>query len=341
MADGDFDDRIEPDATDTPGLDTTHDDEPPAEPDEAVDAEVVDESGSTVLATREDVVAAIEDALGSQEIAPLTRDKHEGLVAMDARDAAAFVGGLVRQAQEANLGKRWVYKLPGTGGSGLTVDAVQDITQQMNWTGRCRISLLPETLQVEIIQADEGRGTEPFWVATVFAVDEMTGQKHVGTSMEPQSMHLKPGTAKAKREAGAKIPEDNRIFDKFARAKAINKAERNAEEKHIPEVVKLTLIAMAEKNPGLVETIRTPVEEKIAALPAPLDTPEAAELREECEAIYLELGALDGGKGRLVIPPGRYNGAMMNSQHDMVMLRSTKAWLEDSRDRLRAKVEAS
>lgn len=298
-------------------------------------APVADVSPEVRVAVQE----ALDDALGSAEmVVANTRDQHEGMVAMDAHDAARFVGGLVEQAQNANLGKRWVYRLPGGGGEGLTVDAVEDITQQMNWTGRCAISLMPETLDVEVIQADEGNGLEPFWVATVFAVDERTGQKHAGTSMEPQMMKLKPDTAAKKREKGAVIGTDNKVFDRFSRAKAINKAGRNAEEKHIPEVVKVTLIAMAANKPEMVERIRTPIEEKLDALPPPLDTDEARQVIKECEEVYEKIKPLGGGRGRVEITPARFNGALVTSQHNMTMLRATKAWLDESLVKLTQKL---
>lgn len=282
------------------------------------------------------------EALASAELVPAEpRDRHEGMIAMDAHDAARFVDRLTAQAQEANLGKRWIYQLPYGGGDGLTVDAVQDITQQMNWSGRCRITLLPETLKVEVVEADEGRGPEPFWVATIFAEDEMTGQRHGGTSMEPQMMQLKPETAAAKRNKGAQIPEDNRVFDRFARTKAENKAARNAEEKHIPEVVKLTLIAMAKNKPSMIEKIQTPTEAKAADWPAPLTTPEAEALNTECEDIYTAIRGLGGGRGALEMPPGLFGSYRIQSAHDLSKLEGLKAWLLQERDRIAAKFEAS
>lgn len=307
----------------------------------AVDAEELDGQAVDDEAANETQPTAVE-VLQSAELVPANpRDRHEGMIAMDAHDAARFVDALTRQAQEANLGKRWVYQLPYGGGDGLTVDAVQDISQQMNWSGRCRITLLPETLDVEVIQADEGRGMEPFWVATIFAEDEMTGQRHAGTSMEPQQMQLKAETAAAKRNKGATIPEDNKVFDRFARAKAVNKASRNAEEKHIPEAVKLTLIAMAKNKPSMIEKIQTPTEAKAADWPAPLTTPEAQALNEECEAIYTEIRGLGGGRGALELPPGLFGSYRMQSAHDLPKLNDLKMWLLQKRDEIAAKFEAA
>lgn len=302
-------------------------------PIEVVDGEVVERPRAPEL--RE----ALEDAMSVQEYTPPAGDEQAGYMAMDAHDAARFVERIVRQAQEANLGKRWIYTLPGTNTRGLTVDAVEDIVQQMNWSGRCRIKVLPETLQFEQIEADEGDGPEPWWVATIAAEDELTGLTLIGTSMEPQKMKLKVETANAKRRAGKMIPEDNKVFDRFARGKALSKAQRNALESHIPEIVKVTLIAMAAKRPELVERIESPAEAKVSDLPPPLTTDEAKQAIAELGGIYDEIRELGGGKGKILLPPGQYNAYLVQSQHSMELLHRMKDWLEQRRMEIKAEVE--
>lgn len=306
---------------------------------EPVDAEVVPDEPEPAPELHE----AVQEALaGSEMVVADPADRHEGMIAMDAKDAARFVDGVVAQAQQANLGKRWVYQLPYGGGDGLTIDAVQDITQQMNWTGRCSISLMPETLSTEVVVADEGYGDEPFWVATISAIDHKTGQIHVGSSMEPQKMRLKPETAKGKRKAGAVIGEDNKIFDRFARTKAIGKASRNAMEAHIPEVVKLTLIAMAKKKPEMIERIQTDAEAKVAELPPPLDTPEAKELTGKIEAVYSEIRELGGGRGKVVFTPGQFAAYLLQAQHDLALLERMLDYVTQRREDIAAQfAEAS
>jgi len=303
---------------------------------EIVDAEVVASEAEPAPELRE----AVEDALSVETFTAEAGDEQAGMIAMDAHDSARFVERLVRQAQEANLGKRWVYSLPGTTTRGLTVDAVQDIVQQMNWSGRCQIRVLPETLAVEREEYDEGDGPEAFWTATIAAEDGRTGLTLIGTSMEPQKMKLKAATAAAKRKDGKIIPEDNKVFDRFSRAKAINKAQRNALEAHIPEIVKVTLIAMAAKRPELVERIETEGEAKIAELPPPLDTPEAKAAIAELGRLYDGIRELGGGKGRILLPPGQYNAYLVQSQHSMELLARMKGWLEQRRDEIKAEVEA-
>lgn len=309
---------------------------PPApEQQELPDAEVVDGEPAPELHE------AIADATAIEAYNPPAGDQHAGMVAMDAHDSAALVDRIVRQAQERNLGKRWVYELKGAGRRierGLTVDAVEDITQQMNWTGKCRIRVLPETLDVKREDHDEGDGPEPWWVATVAAEDELSGAIHIGTSSEPQRMKLKASTVQAKRSEGKKVPEDNRVFDRFSRAKAVNKAQRNALEAHIPEAVKVTLIAMAAKDPAIVERIQSDAEAKVSELPAPLDTPEARELIAELGRMYDEIREFGGGRGRILLPPGQYNAYLVQAQHSMELLGRMKAWLEQRRTEIRTEV---
>lgn len=321
----------EEDVAATPGLDTSDVEEL------AVDGEIVDEDGSTRLATKAEVEQAVEEAMSSLELTPVSRDKHEGLVAMDAHDAIRFVDRLVEQAQRTNLGKRWVYQLPGAGGDGLTVDAVEDITQQMNWTGRCRITLLPDTKHVEVVEADEGRGLEKFWVCDIFAEDEITGQKHMGSSMEPMYMQLTKETANKKRAKGQAIPDDDRIFDRFARTKAANKAARNAEEKHIPEIVKLTLIAMAKNKPQMIERIETQKDAEAQAWPPPATGPEADALNAEIDEIYARIRELGGGRGKVELTPGVFHGYKLQAAHDVGKLESMKLFLLEREEQIAAK----
>jgi len=284
---------------------------------------------------------AVEVALGSAEMVVAdASDAHEVMVAMDAHDSAALVERLTSQVQESALGKAWVYEITKGGKvtRGLTVDAVQDITQQMAWTGKCAVGIAD--LTVETIEADEGHGPEPFWVATAMAVDSRTGVRQAGSSMEPQWMRLSDSVANRYRKDGKMIRDDNKVFDRFSREKAINKAQRNAMEKFIPEIVKLTLIAMAAKNPSLVERIRTEQEAKIAELPPPLDTPEAKALIGELEGLYDQIKELGGGQGRIKFPPGQFASWMLQSQHDLGALERFKAHLEERLERMPAELES-
>lgn len=304
------------------------------EPEQPVDAEVVEDGAGP----SPELAEAVDDAVGiSAELAVRDpQDRHEGLVAMDRHDVDLLVRDLTTQAQSAAL-RRWVYELPdATKAKGLSIHGVQDIVQRMSWTGKCSIRVLPETLTVEKETAETDDGEQVFYVATIAAEDGKTGMVQIGTSTEPQMMKLRPATAAAKRKEGKAIRDDNRVFDVFARTKAIGKAQRNAMAAFIPEEVEQAVLAMASQNPQLVERIQTEAEAKVAELPPPLDTPEAHELEAQCATIYAEIRELGGGKGKVALTPARYQGAMMQSRHSIEALKAARAWLEQRREEIAA-----
>jgi hypothetical protein len=269
---------------------------------------------------------------GPAELAVIDpQDRHEVMLSMDEHD----VRMLLERVQSSAL-RKWVYELKDQYPPvrGLTVHAVQDITQQMNWTGKCRIGVVPDTLTVERITEDAGHGAEPFWVATIFARDEVTGAILPGSSMEPVRMRLRPETAAKKRKKGMKIGEDNTLFDPFSRTKAIQKAARNALAAFIPEQIEQTVIAMFEKDPARVELIQTEQEQKLAELPPPLDDDEARVLIAQAEAAYEEIV---WPAARVEFPPGTFAAWKLQAQHSHDRLRDLVAYVEKRRDDLRAK----
>lgn len=273
---------------------------------------------------------AIEEFIpGPAELAVIDpSDRHEVMVAMDEHD----VRMLLERAQSSAL-RKWVYVLPD-GTKGLTVHAVQDLVQQMNWSGKCRIGVLPETADFERITEDAGHGPEPFWQATIAARDGVTGMVWMGTSSEPVYMRLKQSTADGKRKRGMKIPEDNRVFDPFSRSKALQKAQRNATGAFIPEQVEQTIIAMFEKDPSRVERIQTESEAKLAEMPPPLDDDEAHALIAQAEAVYDEIV---WPEARVEFPPGTFGAWKLQAQHSHDRLRDLVAYVEKRRDELKAK----
>lgn len=298
-----------------------------AQREEEVDAEIVPEGDGP----HPELAPLVDEQLGASAelVVRDANNRHEGLVAMDAHDVELLLKDLTQQAQGAAL-RKWVYELPQAGKpKGLSIHGVQDITQRMNWTGKCSIRVLPATLNVEVEEAETDDGIEVFIVATIFAEDARTGAIMPGTSSEPRMMKLKPGTAKAKRAEGKTIREDNKVFDRFARTKAIGKASRNALASFIPEEVEQAVIALADQNSSLVERIQTESEARVDELPPPLDTPRAKELERECRDLYAEIRELAGGRGKVALTPGRYNGAMTNARHSEEAMEAAKAWLEE------------
>lgn len=277
----------------------------------------------------EAVEAIAEYIPGPAELAVLDpTDQHEVMLRMDAHDVAM----LLERAQSSAL-RKWVYVLPD-GTKGLTVHAVQDLVQQMNWSGKARIGVLQDSKTFERVVEDAGYGPEPFWQCDIAARDDVTGQVWMGTSTEPIYMRLKPATADGKRKRGMKISEDNRVFDPFSRSKALQKAQRNATGSFIPEQVEQTIIAMFENDPERVELIQTEAEQKLAELPPPLDDDEARALIAQAEAAYDEI---TWPAARVEFPPGTFAAWKLQAQHAHDRLRDLVAYVEKRRDDLKAK----
>jgi hypothetical protein len=232
--------------------------------------------------------------------------------------------------------RKWVYNL-GDGKLGLTVHAVQDVVQRMNWTGKARIGLLVDNagrpvLDVEQIDADG----EPMWVATAYAKDELTGAVLPGAAMEPVRMHLRASTAAGKRKAGIKVREDDTVFDPFSRTKAIQKATRNALKAFVPQEVEQTVIAMFSGEADRVQKIQTVAEQQAAELPPPATGPEAEALLAAIRERYDAIKALGQGRGRLSITPVYFHSMLTQSQHSVERLRDMLAWLEGQHEHLEA-----
>lgn len=275
----------------------------------------------------------IEDFLpaGSELVLHDPQDRHETMVVLDAHDVAA----IVQHAQRSAL-KKWVYKLP-TGETGLSIDGVEDVVQQINWTGKARITTLPETLEVERIMEDLGNGPEPLWSATIFARDEMTGSALPGSSIEPVYMRLTDKTAAKWRAKGKNVPEDNRVFDIFSRQKAIQKAVRNAMDGFIPEELEQTIIGMFANDPSRVERIQTQAEAAVAEMPPPVDDEEMRGLIAQADLRYDVIRELGGGKGKLELTPRMYQEYKLRSQHSHDRMRDFLEWLDGRHEEIEAK----
>lgn len=145
--------------------------------------------------------------------------------------------------------------------------------------------------------------------------------------MEPVRMKLRQATADRKRKAGAKIPEDNKVFDPFSRTKAINKAERNAQAKFIPEVIEQAVIAMFKNDPSRVEKIQTDREAELEKMPPPIDDDEMRALLAEADGIYDEIRECAEGRGKIKMPPGYFNSQKLRVQHSHDRARDFVSWM--------------
>jgi len=142
----------------------------------------------------------------------------------------------------------------------------------------------------------------------VYAEDSRGGgsQGAWGTATEPK--HIKKGK--------------DLKFDKFAATKALNKAERNAKKKLIPEEIRQTIIAMAreESKVRVLKAAAAP----LAEMPPPLTDKKAVELKNQIRASYNELKEVN----RMLLPPARFNAMLTRSEHEHARLEELLAHMQ-------------
>lgn len=263
-------------------------------------------------------------------------DEHEVFRVLDAHDEQ-----MILQEAQRRLLKASLYDFPQGGQRivDLSYQGVNELVRLMNATGRCKIAVDKDSLHVETVVEDAGNGPEPFLVATVYAADAVTGYGQFGTSSEPQRLRLKQSTADKRRRAGERIPEDNTVFDVFARAKAVNKAQRNALKVFIPEEIRQTLIAQYAGDTSRVQRIQTEQEQKMLELPPPLTDERALALSAKADGIYDRIRELGGGRGKVEFPPGQYAAWKLQAVHSHELLEKLVDYLEKREGEIAAQFE--
>lgn len=175
----------------------------------------------------------------------------------------------------------------------LSFSGVRECIHLMNRTGKVKLRIIPKSLEVEEFSEED----EAYYRATVWAEDRVTGEAYSGTSVEPKVLKLRNGKER---------------WDEFAHTKAVNKAERNALKKFIPEPIRQTLIAQYMKEPERVKKIAAGAgAEAIAELPPPATSEKAEQLRGECRRIYDEIKQIDRTKWLL---PGAFNALLVRHE---------------------------
>lgn len=235
---------------------------------------------------------------------------------LDRHDEAMILDELQRRALEVML-----YDF-GDGGSrkiGLSYGGVLECIRLMNYTGKLRIKVDPQSLQVSREDTDEGL----HYVARVYAQDEVTGGGQFGVAKQPAYMKLK------KKDAEGKPIEK---WDIFAETKAVSKAQRNALEDFIPIRIRETIIAMWVGDEARVKRIaHGPVTTVEAELPPPATGEAADELRLSIRALYDRIkNEVDGG--RLKLTPAQFDLWLRQADH-------SEERLADFRDHLQQRLE--
>lgn len=274
-----------------------------AEP-ETVDGEIVPDeqpSGSDLV--------AIDDA------------PENVLAVVDRHDEAMIVSELQRRALKVML---YAFPIEGKEVVDLSYLGVNEAVRLMNNSGKWRVTVDRNSLVVEDVIEDVGNGEpEPCFQATVYAVNELTGYGQFGTFTQPKRIKLR------KARDGV-----DTIADKFARQKAVNKAQRNALRIHIPEELRQTIIAQYRGNPENVQRVAVGAgAEALADLPPPLTDTKARKLLDDAHKVYEELKALDA----MAVPPGAFFAYRVRSEGSHELLEEFVAYL---RDKLRQVQEA-
>jgi hypothetical protein len=240
---------------------------------------------------------------------------HATLVVLDRHDEDQVLAALEERMDKVLL---YDFSKGGTNVVDLSWQGVMECVRLLNGTGHARLRIMPETLQVEVetIEAENGRGPEPYYVATVAATDEVTGYTTIGTSTEPRRMKAK-----------GKI-----VDDVFARTKAVNKAQRNALKMHIPERLRQAVIALHKGHDQRVLDIKHGAGAAAAAqLPPPVQSEQARALEAEIKATWGEIRLLPGWKDRML--PGVYQAKLSrarSSEPDLEAFRDALVSLRDS-----------
>jgi hypothetical protein len=266
----------------------------PEEPAEAVEASAVevDERGEPleVTAVPEDVSDADEFKPSAEDLV-VTEDRSVFEV-MDAADIEQIIDAMQGRLLDVSL---YDFEQGGQRIVELSWKGVRETVQEMHSTGKCRIGMVPEATQLSTAH-DDG---EDWYEALVYAKDEVTGATFSGFAREPKQMRLRGGGTK---------------FDKFAQTKAINKAERNALRKFIPERLAQTLIAQFLHDESRVRKLRSgsPMVGTVPELPPPVDTDEARALVEECDGIWAEIRKVENFAKRLT--PANYHAYKVRSE---------------------------
>lgn len=229
----------------------------------------------------------------------------------------------------------WFYKFPQEGKQvvGMSIKGVFDTIGAINRTGKVRMRIIPGSIEGATVDEDGA----VFYEATVWAEDMITGFSVSGHAYEPKRLKLKPATAQRRRAEGKPVDDDDTIWDSFAKTKAINKAERNALAKFIPQRIQQTLIAQFLNDPSRIKEIKAGAGAAAEAdIPPPLTSPEAEEKKAQARAVYDEIRDVD----RLALLPGIFHQRFIRAASSLETLDSFIEALEQKRDELKERTTA-
>jgi hypothetical protein len=233
--------------------------------------------------------------------------------AMDVADEAQILDAL-----QGNPSEVTVYKFQSGAKlqTGLSYAGVAEAAREMNQQGfgEIRISPVVPPMFEEVQEPDDKGDLQTYIQATVYAEDRKTGGGNFGTALQPKFMAFRDRS---------KAP----AFDKFARAKALSKAQRNAMLPLIPVKFREVLIAQRLGDATRVKQIKMGVAaERESLLPPALVDDRALALVAEARGIYDEIKAAGIG-WRVDLPPGRFQVKLEGAQHSHETLEALVGFL--------------
>lgn len=266
-------------------------------------------------ATNEEIEAAKPTAI---ELAVDPRDPTDVYRVMDRADEVLILEELQERALETFV---YSFEQGGNRLTDLTVAGVNEAVRLMNERGGTQIGISEQPPVVEQFR----RGEHDYIRVLVHARDtRRPGSGRWGTAVEPEKLKGK--------------------WDKFAFTKALNKAERNALKKQIPEEFRQTIIAqyLGTHHMRTLEPLQVVGSRPAAiAMPPIIEDEKADALRREIQEGYEELRALN----KLKVPPASYNSWLDQVQREshkrMEVFRDTlRQWVDEEKERLAAQAEA-
>ena len=276
----------------------------------------------------------IEQPTGAELVVADATSEQEVLAVVDRHDEAMIVQELQRRALRVML---YQFDLNGSMVTDLSYLGVNEAVRVMNDRRLWRVTVDRGSLVCESVNEDLGQGVEPCWQATVYAVNELSGYGQFGAYTQPKRYRLKDESKvqRAKRR-GDVVDDQKRIADKFARSKAINKAQRNALRVHIPEAVRQTMIAQYQGDPERIRVIEAGAgAAELAQLPPPLTDERSREQVEKARGLFDELTTVN----RLAVLPAQFHAYLTRAEHDHDRLDEFIAYLAETLERERKAAE--
>jgi hypothetical protein len=238
---------------------------------------------------------------------------------LDAHDEEQIIDEIAGRTLEV-----MVYSFPQDGKTvtDLSYAGVLETVRTLNARSATRIRVANQPPIVDEIVEDG----KTFVRVQVYAEDQAIGGGQWGLATEPKHMTYRV-------KSGPERGTTKTKWDKFAAAKALSKAQRNAMGRLIPLQLRQMVIALFLKDERRVKAIKVGGGGALAELPPPLTSPEAVGLLGEIDGLYGEIKE----HSRTVMPPGAFNARRMRAAHDLGALTALRDSLRQLRDELKEK----